>query len=214
MGASHPTNTLAITTFILPFKSDRLIIVLRVEKSKNWKQMERICQQHQILRDSRTWWIQPVPRRFLRIQSSSKRTSDFCNLPTLRSLTSSRLALQKALSHLETSVREIELAAFINWGHMAFYRTSKPWKCYWELNSPNSFQEHRRTCIYKPSFMVIYETQATEMLQGIELTSLFSGAQLQLPKLWLEHKPQLHLPLPSHNANSTCTGSPLTTIPL
>ncbi len=120
--------------------------------------MERICQQHQILRDSRTWWIQPVPRSFLRIQFSWERTSDFCNLPTLRSLTSSSLALQKALSHLETSVREIELVAFINWGHMAFYRTSKPWKCYWELNSPNSFQEHRCTCMYKPSFMVIYET--------------------------------------------------------
>jgi hypothetical protein len=40
-------------------------------------------------------------------------------------LTIGKIALQKELSHLETSVRELELAAQINLSLMDFYETSK-----------------------------------------------------------------------------------------
>ncbi len=75
---------------------------------------------------------------------------------------------------------------------------AKYWTCQPLFRSTTSFQEHSCNCMYKPRFYgELWNFQATEMLQRIELTSLFSGGQLQLPILWLEHKPQLHLPLAS-----------------
>jgi hypothetical protein len=56
----------------------------------------------------------------LRIQLLTQGTSAFLSLDTWRSLTAGNIALKKELSHLETSVREVELAAQINLGLIGF----------------------------------------------------------------------------------------------
>jgi hypothetical protein len=57
-----------------------------------------------------------TPVESLRIQLLSQGTSAFFSLDTQRSLTIGNMALKKEHSHLETSVREVELAAQINLG--------------------------------------------------------------------------------------------------
>jgi len=56
----------------------------------------------------------------LRIQLLSQGTSAFLSLDTQRSLTVGNIALKKEHSHLETSVKELELAAQINLGLIGF----------------------------------------------------------------------------------------------
>jgi hypothetical protein len=57
-----------------------------------------------------------TPIESLRIQLLSQGTSAFLSLDTQRSLTIGNIALKKEDSHLETSVRELELAEQINLG--------------------------------------------------------------------------------------------------
>jgi len=57
-----------------------------------------------------------TPVESLRIQLLSQGKSAFSSLDTHRSLTVGNIALKKDHSHLETSVREVELAAQINLG--------------------------------------------------------------------------------------------------
>jgi hypothetical protein len=57
-----------------------------------------------------------TPVESLRIQLLSQGISAFLSLDTQRSLTVGNIALKKEHSHLETSVREVELAAQINLG--------------------------------------------------------------------------------------------------
>ncbi len=52
----------------------------------------------------------------LRLQLLTQGTSVFLRFDTQRSLTIGKIALQKELGHLETSVREVELAGQINLG--------------------------------------------------------------------------------------------------
>ncbi len=61
-----------------------------------------------------------TPVESLRIQLLSQETSVFLSLDTQRSLTVGNIALKKEHSHLETSVRELELAAQINLGLIGF----------------------------------------------------------------------------------------------
>ncbi len=56
----------------------------------------------------------------LRIQLLTQGTSAFLRLDTQRPLTAGNIALKKELGQLETSVREIELAAQINLGLIGF----------------------------------------------------------------------------------------------
>jgi hypothetical protein len=61
-----------------------------------------------------------TPVESLRIQLVSQGTSAFLSLDTQRSLTVGNIALKKEHSHLETSDRELELAAQINLGLIGF----------------------------------------------------------------------------------------------
>jgi hypothetical protein len=61
-----------------------------------------------------------TPVESMRIQLLSQGTSAFLSLDTQRSLTVGNIALKKEHSHLETSVREEELAAQINLGLIGF----------------------------------------------------------------------------------------------
>jgi hypothetical protein len=61
-----------------------------------------------------------TPVKSLRIQLLSQGTSAFLSLDTQRSVTVGNIALKKEHSHLETSVREVELAAQINLGLIGF----------------------------------------------------------------------------------------------
>jgi hypothetical protein len=61
-----------------------------------------------------------TPVESLRIQLLSRGTSAFSSLDIQRSLTVGNIALKKEHSHLETSVREVELAAQINLGLIGF----------------------------------------------------------------------------------------------
>jgi hypothetical protein len=65
-----------------------------------------------------------TPEESLKLQLVWEATSASCNLATSRSLTTGRIALYKELSHLETSVRQLELAAFIKLGFMGFSSNS------------------------------------------------------------------------------------------
>jgi hypothetical protein len=61
-----------------------------------------------------------TPVESLRVQLLSQGTSAFLSLDTQRSLTVAKIALKKEHSHLETSVKEVELAAQINLGLIGF----------------------------------------------------------------------------------------------
>jgi len=56
------------------------------------------------------------------IENPTTNTRNICllSLDTQRSLTTGNIALKKELTHLETSVREVELAAQINLGLIRF----------------------------------------------------------------------------------------------
>jgi hypothetical protein len=61
-----------------------------------------------------------TPEESVRIQLLTQGTSAFLSLDRKRSLTTGNIALKKELSPLETSVREVELAAQINLGLIGF----------------------------------------------------------------------------------------------
>jgi hypothetical protein len=76
--------------------------------------------QFQILKDISLFITSITPVESLRIQLLSQGTSAVLSLDTQRSLTIGNIALKKEHSHLETSVREVELAAQINLGLIGF----------------------------------------------------------------------------------------------
>jgi hypothetical protein len=69
---------------------------------------------HILLGSPRLFITSTTPVESLRIQLLSQGTSVFLSINTQRSLTIGNIALKKEHSHLETSVRELELAAQIN----------------------------------------------------------------------------------------------------
>jgi hypothetical protein len=69
---------------------------------------------HNLLGSPRLFITSTTPVESLRIQLLSQGTSVFLSIDTQRSLTIGNIALKKEHSHLETSVRELELAAQIN----------------------------------------------------------------------------------------------------
>jgi hypothetical protein len=75
---------------------------------------------HNLLRSPRLFITSTTPVESLRIQLLSQGTSVFFSIDTQRSLTVGNIALKKEHSHLETSVRELELAAQINLGLIGF----------------------------------------------------------------------------------------------
>jgi hypothetical protein len=68
----------------------------------------------------RLFIISTTPIESLRIQQLSQGTSAFLSLDTQGSLAIENTALKKEHNHLETSVREVELAAYINLGLIGF----------------------------------------------------------------------------------------------
>ncbi len=91
----------------------------RVEKSKDCNKSGKVYQ-FQISKDLSLFITSTTPVESLRIQVLSQGTSAFLSLDTQRSLTVESIALKKEPSHLETSVREVELAAQINLGLIEF----------------------------------------------------------------------------------------------
>jgi hypothetical protein len=93
--------------------------VYRVEKSKDCNKSGKVYQ-FQISKDLSLFITSTTPVESLRIQVLSQGTSAFLSLDTQRSLTVGNIALKKEPSHLETSVREVELAAQRNLGLIEF----------------------------------------------------------------------------------------------
>ncbi len=106
-------NTLFVRTLIRVFRSIRSILVYRVDKSKecnrSWEALLTLD-----LKRLSLFITSTAPEESLRIQLLTWGTSAFLSLDTQRSLTTENIALKKELSHLETSVREVELATQIN----------------------------------------------------------------------------------------------------
>jgi hypothetical protein len=75
---------------------------------------------HNLLGSPRLFITSTTPVESLRIQLLSQGTSAFLSIDTQRSLTVGNIALKKEHSHLETSIRELELAAQINLGLVGF----------------------------------------------------------------------------------------------
>jgi hypothetical protein len=75
---------------------------------------------HNLLGSSRLFITSTTPVESLRIQLLSQGTSIFLSLDTQRSLTVGNIALKKEHTHLETSIRELELATQINLGLIGF----------------------------------------------------------------------------------------------
>jgi hypothetical protein len=75
---------------------------------------------HNLLGSPRLFITSTTPVESLRIQLLSQGTFIFLSLDTQRSLTVGNIALKKEHTHLETSVRKLELAAQINLGLIGF----------------------------------------------------------------------------------------------
>jgi hypothetical protein len=75
---------------------------------------------HNLLGSPRLFITSTTPVESLRIQLLSQGTSAFWSIDTQRSLTVGNIALKKEHNHLETLVRELELAAQINLGLIGF----------------------------------------------------------------------------------------------
>jgi hypothetical protein len=93
--------------------------VYRVEKSKDCNRSGEALSISDLER-LRLIITSTTPVESLRIQLLSQGTSAFLSLDTQKSLTVGNIALKKEHSHLETSVRELELAAQINLGLIGF----------------------------------------------------------------------------------------------
>jgi hypothetical protein len=93
--------------------------VYRVEKSKDCNRSGEALSISD-LEPLRLFITSNTPVESLRIQLVSQGTSAFLGLDTQRSLTVGNIALKKEHSHLETSDRELELAAQINLGLIGF----------------------------------------------------------------------------------------------
>jgi hypothetical protein len=93
--------------------------VYRVEKSKDCNRSGEAFSISDLERLS-LFITSTTPVESLRIQLLSQGTSAFLSLDTQRSLTVGKIALKKEHSHLETSVREVELATLINLGLIGF----------------------------------------------------------------------------------------------
>jgi hypothetical protein len=93
--------------------------VYRVEKSKDCNKSGEALSLSDLER-LRLFITSTMPVESLRIQLLSPGTSAFLSLDTQRSLIVGNIALKKEHSHLETSVRELELAAQINLGLIGF----------------------------------------------------------------------------------------------
>jgi hypothetical protein len=89
--------------------------VYRVEKSKDCNRSGEALSISD-LEQLRLFITSTTPLESLRIQLLSA----FLSFDTQRSLTVGNIALKKEHSHLETSVRELELAAQINLGLIGF----------------------------------------------------------------------------------------------
>jgi len=115
-------NTLFIITLIWAFRSTRPILVYRVEKSKDCNRSGEVLSISDLKRFKFIYYLHHSCSHWesLRIQLLSQGTSAFLSLDTQRSLTVWNIALKKEHSHLETSVREVELAAQINLGLIGF----------------------------------------------------------------------------------------------
>jgi hypothetical protein len=85
------------------------ILVYRVEKSKDCNRSGEALSTSDLKRLS-LFITSTTPVESLRIQLLTQGTSAFLSLDTQRSLTAGNIALKKELSHLETSVRKVELA--------------------------------------------------------------------------------------------------------
>ncbi len=75
---------------------------------------------HNLLGSPRLFITSTTPVKSLRIQLLSQGTSAFLSLDTQRALTVGNIALKKEHIHLETSVKELELATQINLGLIGF----------------------------------------------------------------------------------------------
>jgi hypothetical protein len=93
--------------------------VYRVEKSKDCNRSEEALSLSDLER-LKLFITSTTPVESLRIQLLSQGTSVFLSLDTQRSLTVGNKALKKEHTHLETSVKELELAAQINLGLIGF----------------------------------------------------------------------------------------------
>jgi hypothetical protein len=100
--------------------------VYRVEKSKDCNRSGKASSTSDLKRLS-LFITSTTPVESLRIQLLTQGTSAFFSLDTQRSLTAGNIALKKELSHLETSVRKVELAA-------AEHIAEKPLQPYFEGN--------------------------------------------------------------------------------
>jgi hypothetical protein len=92
--------------------------VYRVKKSKDCNRSGETLSISDLER-LRLFITSTTPVESLRIQLLSQGTSAFFSLDTQRSLTIGNIALKRVHSHLETSVREVELAAQINLGSIS-----------------------------------------------------------------------------------------------
>jgi hypothetical protein len=93
--------------------------VYKVEKSKDCNKSGEALSLSDLER-LRLFITSTTPVESLRIQLLSQRTSVFLSLDTQRSLIVGNKALKKEHTHLETSVKELELPAQINLGLIGF----------------------------------------------------------------------------------------------
>ncbi len=117
-------NILFIKTLLRAFRSTRSILVYRVEKSKNCNKSGEALSILDLQR-LRLYITSTTLVKSLRIQWLSQGTSAFLSLNTQRSLTIGNVTLKKKQNQLETSVRELKLAAQINLSLIGFYETFK-----------------------------------------------------------------------------------------
>jgi hypothetical protein len=95
------------------------ILVYRVEKSKDCNRSGEALSTSDLKRFKFIYYLHHSCKS-LRIQLLTQGTSAFLSLNTQRTLTTGNIALKKELNHLETSVREVDLAAQINLGLIGF----------------------------------------------------------------------------------------------
>jgi len=98
--------------------------VYKVEKSKECNKSGETLSTLDLQR-LRLYITSTIPVKSLRIQRLSQGTFVFLSLNTQRSLIIGNLALKKEHSHLETLIKELELAGQINLSLIGFYETSK-----------------------------------------------------------------------------------------